>query len=52
MNYFEKKIYVLIYAIFMKFLLFLREKMLTDVLRIMVNNPFKENFYGKGRKSN
>ena len=24
--------------------------MLTDVLRVMINNPFKENFYGKIKK--
>ena len=24
--------------------------MLTDAFRVMVNNPFKENFYGKRKK--
>ena len=24
--------------------------MLTDILRVMINNPFKENFYGKIKK--
>ena len=24
--------------------------MLTDILRVMINNPFKENFYGKMKK--
>ena len=36
----------------MKSLLFLREKMLVNVLRVIVINPFKENFYGKRRKNN
>ena len=26
-------------------------KMLTDALRVMVNNPFKESFYGKKKKN-
>ena len=26
--------------------------MLTDALRVMVNNPFEEIFYGKRKKSN
>ena len=26
--------------------------MLTDALRVMVNNPFEKNFYGKRKKSN
>ena len=25
-------------------------EMLTDALRVLVNNPFKENFYGKRKK--
>ena len=25
-------------------------EMLTDALRVMVNNPFKESFYGKRKK--
>ena len=25
--------------------------MLTDALRVMVNNPFKESFYGKKKKT-
>ena len=26
-------------------------EMLTDALRVLVNNPFKENFYGKRKKN-
>ena len=43
--------YFIFLSLYLNIIIIIRE-MLTDALRVMVNNPFKESFYGKRKKSN
>ena len=55
--YFNTLFYNILYITYFIFLslylnIIIIREMLTDALRVMVNNPFKESFYGKRKKSN
>ena len=44
--------YFIFLSLYLNIIIIIIREMLTDTLRVMVNNPFKESFYGKRKKSN
>ena len=43
-------IYFIFLPLYLNIIIIIIREMLTDILRVMVNNPFKESFYGKRKK--